>query len=474
MSYDDVAWEKSDDAFDAWKHKLYRNDVLQAIGIFVQKHRGGVAIKLCNPIRGSFNVCIKVGFSDGGSAMIRIPCPGVVIFPEEKVKREVATMRYVQENTSIPIPLILHYGMTDECPYNLGPFIIMEYVKHAHDLTELFKEQDSTGNTMTIDPNITDDKLSCVYEQMADILLELSKCSFLEVGSLVETDEFEYSVSERAMTLNTNELVQLGNFPPSQLCSQTFNSSALYLRALSDTHITHLSTPHNDAIESAEDCRRRYIARHLFRKLVVEHRLTGGNDKTFKLFCDDLGPHNVLVDAEFKVVAVIDWEFAYSAPSNFSQTPPWWLLIQMPERWPKGLDNWAANYERRLQLFLRCLEAREQVALEEGRITNEDCLSRQMRQSWENGDFWVHYAARKSWAVDSIYWSKIDERFFGPRDSFEGRLALLDEGDREGIDSFVRRKMKEQESRMLIDWDEDGVASTGNEATSTKVYALVD
>ncbi|OBT74569.1 hypothetical protein VF21_07528 [Pseudogymnoascus sp. 05NY08] len=373
MSYDDVAWEKSDDVFDAWKHKLYRNDVLQAIGTFVQKHRGGVAIKLCNPLRGSFNVCIKVEFLDGGAAMIRIPYPGVVMFPEEKVKRE--------ENTSIPVPLILHYGMADECPYNLGPFIIMEYVKHAYDLTELFKEQRSTGDTMAIDPNITDEKLSCVYEQMADILLELSKCSFPQIGSLVETQEFEYSILERAMTLNTNELVQLGNFPPSQLRSQTFNSSASYLQALSDTHITHLSTQHNDAIKSAEDCRRRYIARHLFRKLATEHRLTGGDDKTFKLFCDDLGPHNVLVDAEFKVVAVIDWEFAYSAPSKFSQTPPWWLLIQMPERWPQGLDSWEENYEKRLQLFLYCLEKREQVFLEEGRTTKEDCLSREMRQS---------------------------------------------------------------------------------------------
>ncbi|OBT61758.1 hypothetical protein VE03_09100 [Pseudogymnoascus sp. 23342-1-I1] len=442
MSYDDVAWEKSDEVFDAWKHKLYRNDVLQAIGIFVQKHRGGVAIKICNPLRGSFNVCIQVEFLDGGSAMIRIPCPGVVMFPEEK------------ENTSIPLPLILYYEMADECPYNLGPFIIMEYVKHAYDLTELFKEQDSTGDTMAIDPNITDEKLSCFYEQMADILLELSKCSFPEIGSLVEAKEFEYSVLERAMTLNTNELVQLGNFPPYQLYSQTFDSSASYLRALSDTHITHLSTQHNDAIESAEDCRRRYIPRHLFCKLATEHRLIGGDDKFFKLFCDDLGPHNVLVDAEFKVVT--------------------WLLIQMPERWPKGLDNWAVNYEKRLQLFLRCLEAREQVASEEGRATKEESLSSQMRQNWENEDFWVHYAARKSWAVDSIYWSKIDEFFFGPRDSFGGRLALLDEGVREGIDAFVRRKIEEQGSRVLIDWDEDGVASIGNQATSTKVYPLAD
>lgn len=36
----DVACEKSDDIFEVWKHNLHRFDVLEAIGSFVQKHRG--------------------------------------------------------------------------------------------------------------------------------------------------------------------------------------------------------------------------------------------------------------------------------------------------------------------------------------------------------------------------------------------------------------------------------------------------
>lgn len=37
--------------------------------------------------------------------MTRTRCPGVVMFSEEKVKREVAAIRHVQENASIPHPL---------------------------------------------------------------------------------------------------------------------------------------------------------------------------------------------------------------------------------------------------------------------------------------------------------------------------------------------------------------------------------
>ncbi|THC95394.1 hypothetical protein EYZ11_005118 [Aspergillus tanneri] len=44
--------------------------------------------------------------------------------------------------------------------------------------------------------------------------------------------------------------------------------------ALAELHIAHLMNQRNDAIDSAEDCRRKLVARYLFRKLAREHRLT--------------------------------------------------------------------------------------------------------------------------------------------------------------------------------------------------------
>lgn len=70
-----------------------------------------------------------------------------------------------------------------------------------------------------------------------------------------------------------NELAQMANVPPEKLPSTTFCRTPDYFKALADTHITHLATQRNDVIVSAEDCRRRYVARHLFRKLAEESRL---------------------------------------------------------------------------------------------------------------------------------------------------------------------------------------------------------
>jgi aminoglycoside phosphotransferase (APT) family kinase protein len=42
----------------------------------------------------------------------------------------------------------------------------------------------------------------------------------------------------------------------------------------------------------------------------------------FPLFCDDLRPSNVIVDADLNVHGVIDWEFCYAALVEFTYSPP--------------------------------------------------------------------------------------------------------------------------------------------------------
>ncbi|KAJ5127721.1 phosphotransferase family protein [Penicillium atrosanguineum] len=74
-------------------------------------------------------------FEDGGSAIIRFPKPGAVMFPEEKVRNEVAAMRFIQDHTSIPVPSIFHWGTKEESPIGLF-FIILEYIEHEMDLSD--------------------------------------------------------------------------------------------------------------------------------------------------------------------------------------------------------------------------------------------------------------------------------------------------------------------------------------------------
>jgi hypothetical protein len=153
----------------------------------------------------------------------------------------------------------------------------------------------------------------------------------------------------------------------------------------------HINTPDMFVRMPYDDVAWERSERHLFLQPAKRSQLHDPKHEAgpFKLFCDDLRPTNFLVDADFRIVAVIDWEFTYAAPAEFAHSPPFWLLLERPEYWPEGLSDWAAAYEPRLQIFLRVLVAREQARIEDGTLGPENTLSARVRESWERGDFWT-------------------------------------------------------------------------------------
>lgn len=192
-------------------------------------------------------------------------------------------------------------------------------------------------------------------------------------------------------------------------------------------HVVQLVFQHNDLVTSA---------RQIFRRLSREGRLsTFGfnednwsaqsksmskisspappNEGCFRLYCDDLRAGNILLDINDNIAAIIDWEFTCAAPSQFSLDPPWWLVLDAPDMWDDGIDDWVEFYEPRMRIWLSAIKKAEDASEFEQRL--EVPLSTYMRESWETGRFWLSYAARKSWAFDAIFWKFLDERFFGDR-----------------------------------------------------------
>jgi hypothetical protein len=220
--------------------------------------------------------------------------------------------------------------------------------------------------------------------------------------------------------------------------------------------IMHLNMQLNDAIESPEDCRRKYIGRHLFKKLASKKRLHNPEFETgpFRLWCDYFRPGNILVDKDCRILSVIDWEFTYAAPAEFGCNPPWWLLLETPEYWFRGIEDWSKVYQPRLDTFLRVLREREQAAIGRGTLKAENVLSSRMRENWDSGQFWIDYAARRSWAFDAIFWTYIDRKSFGGNgkgDEYEARLELLSKEERDNIGAFVKEKVRQSRIRTFIE-----------------------
>ncbi|KAI0108031.1 kinase-like domain-containing protein [Daldinia grandis] len=482
MDKDDLAWEKSDQEVEAWERSLNKSHIYRGIIDLIKTYRPGEAVELHRPIRGGYNVFYRLEYKDGSSVAMRIPCEGIVKFPEEKVRYEVATMRYVAANTTIPVPRIYHFGAAAENPVGLGPFIIMDYIEHERTMSDALKDPAlEPDESHVLDPTIDEGRLEFLYGQMANIVLQLSTLKFPRIGSLGEDQNGDISVSGRPLIQNMNSLLEFAGVAPTLLPSRPYDTSDEWFCALADMHLAQLTFQHNDAVLDEDDARDKYLARQLFRRLASEGQLTsrldagvddGGKDidgSGFGLYSEDLRPSNVLIDKDDRVVGVIDWEFAYAAPPQFSFDPPWWLLLKGLEYWDDGYESWMEAYEPRLETFLRVLEREEREERKKKSSSEivgntiassslEDVpLSRKIRNSWEKRAWMVNYAARSSWVFDFIFWEFLDPEYFGDNEKGDHhpRLSLLTEQQIGAMEPFVKMKMEESKERSLVEWNHD-------------------
>lgn len=526
---DSMVDNRNEELADEWLNFAMDQDNQYKLVQFVRRYRPGSALptKIFNPIRGSYNANWRLEFEDGLSVIIHVPIPHAVAFPDEKIRAEVAAMRLIRNKTTIPVPEVYGWGTASENPTGYGAFIVMEYIEHTKSLEQAIKDQMESAESSGLKKERSDKALLKAYRQMANIMLQLSTIEGSAIGSpslpnlpkSPSSSSLESStkapissqpthqppsrltrVHHRPITQSINDLVTMGGIPPSVLppSNKTYSTSCEYYQAMADMHLTHLAFQHNSAVLSPPDGREKYVARQLFRKLAREGRLTEDDEgyedtaaerhnEVFKLWCDDMRPASVLLNDNDDVVGVIDWEMSYFAPGSFFESPPWWLIIQRPEFYEKGVGSWVKDYERRLPLFLEAMELEEAtlrvpkeksrngggtphsgpqlLAIDEaaGSRRSSVPISKRMKRNWESGRFFVDYCTRRNYGFDPVYWKCLDERFFGKnkksglvlkRSGYKGRLHLLSERDRAQMEPFVAWKMEDRGDEKVVEWDE--------------------
>ncbi|KAK7948990.1 uncharacterized protein PG986_009876 [Apiospora aurea] len=467
---DHLAWDQNDDTYDAAIAHIQETSISR-IADFAGKIYG-TPVSLVNKVTaGGFNVLYPLRVEGSSTnAILRMPLPNLYAFPTETKLAETATTRYLVEHTQLPVPSVYHHGIDPK----FGSFMILQDLQSQRDMSDaLGGPQEDPSERPILDPDIPVDRLRTLYLKLARCVVQLAQPTFPRIGALFETRPKVYEVSERPITLNMNNMVQMSNIPRSIFPPKgtTYATADEWYVQLAEMQLATLLFQHNDIVSSEDDCRTKYVARQLFRRLAKQGRLSslGFAEDTWSGRSQCAGayfrPANILVDeeADEKILGVIDWEFAYVAPTQFALDPPWWLLLEAPEKWEDGLEDWSGHYDNRLGTWLAAMEEAEEAGDELGGLgSGAPRLSAYMRESWETGRFWLNYAARKSWAFDAIYWTYLDEQFFGERTAeddvseeelWKTRVHLLTQEEREGMEPLVHIKMEESKHRALVEWD---------------------
>ncbi|OBT76811.1 hypothetical protein VF21_04529 [Pseudogymnoascus sp. 05NY08] len=375
MDFDDLVLSRHDNDRLAWNQKL--SLVGPAVCQLASKFRDNRQCYVADLKCGSFNFCIKV------------------MFAEQKVRAEAATMRYIREKTDIPVPTVIAYGMADNNPSGLDLFLITTFVKGML-LGEMLKADslDEQGDKV-LRSDIPDSILEVVYRQIADITLELSEHDFDQIGSLSLNVDDTWSIGSGPLTLNSNELAR-------------------------NTLLAICSGPPF---------------------LVSCHGDTTKAPLNFSVTISGRGTN--LVDDSFKITGIIDWEWCYAAPFQFTYSPPRWLLLKEPAYWNYNSDDLLGTYLSKLEIFIRILEEQEHHRHAVSGKNADPNLSSLMRRSIADNTFWFHEAARDSFALDRIYWSRLDSFCYGPIRDQDERSDIVCQADvHKGLNAFIEQKME--------------------------------
>ncbi|KAI9844999.1 MAG: hypothetical protein M1837_005143 [Sclerophora amabilis] len=446
--FDKIAETDGDNEWKAWLEKVFdsRDEIISFVAGRREEGKAGEFVRY---LRGSFNLSICIRFPDGGpNAIVRFPKPGhtATALRDEKVANEVQFMRYLSQNTTIPLPRVISWGSTEESPQLLGPFIIMDFVDGMRLSTVLKQQTENDQEDVVLNPDINDETLDIVYDQIADYMVQLSELDFTGIGAISEEPASKtWSVTGRPLTYNMNELATVSGYPIDKFPTAQFASVKEYLQNLANEHLIHLRTQRNLA-DDPEDAQKRYIARHRFQQLIPQYCIEDGGP--FKPFCDDLQPSNILVDPKtLQVTAVLDFEFTNAMPAQFTYDPPWWLLLLGPDMWleRRTMEEFLTRYEPRMEQFLRSVERVEATSGSRKKQAGGPSLSARMRDSWKTGRFWFNYGIRKSFDVDAVYWAALHDGSPG--------VESLDKEARAEMESISQMKME-----MLKEYEEECAA----------------
>ena len=247
---------------------------------------------------GAYNLVFEIRFDDGISwiARLRSASPMQVVsqelvFESPKYKQhitesEIATMKYVRQHTTIPVPEVYSYDTGTDNPAK-SPYILMECIHGWRTPARL--------------ADLSEDILRKVLDQLAMVLVQLSALQFSKIGYLHTDDASGYRID----SMVDRRGKKMG----------PFSTAGDYYRWRADQ-------PLNRSNESLIDIQDALFNCYLY-QLSLPFLSNGINKEgPFPLAHNDLGVHNALFDEDWKLVGVIDWSGACVVPwESFAQFP---------------------------------------------------------------------------------------------------------------------------------------------------------
>ncbi|KAI9719498.1 MAG: hypothetical protein M1828_006205 [Chrysothrix sp. TS-e1954] len=248
------------------------------------------------------NVVRHVVFDDGQEwvARLRMPRPSGATGQDDKLadaeimEVEVATMRFLRLHTSIPVPRVHDFSFTNTNSIG-APYILLDYIPGTA-ADELRDQRDCELQTYG-----TKEQDRKFREQLAKFQVELASCKFDKIGSIRQSKS-----NPKAFEIGAD--VEIGKGP--------WTSSIEYYKDRAEYSLEHCREVKYCRWDPEKELHkeRSFLLPVLFRDLMPKLEDKVANKGPFGLANSDYGANNVLVDTDFNIIALIDFDCVMAAP----------------------------------------------------------------------------------------------------------------------------------------------------------------
>jgi hypothetical protein len=176
---------------------------------------------------------------------------------DDKIATEVATLKFLTQQTSIPVPTVVGYGF-DGGDHPSG--IILKHVSGFH-LSSCWE-------------GVAPESRLYVFEQLADIFLELNSYHFDRIGALGLDNSGNWTLSRPPLNSPTAHLKIDG---VEIHMNTTFSTSMEFFVSQYD-HLWRRYTEQRNSVYHEKDAREKYFRLQLFKELVPTFNASEFND----------------------------------------------------------------------------------------------------------------------------------------------------------------------------------------------------
>ncbi|KAK4465395.1 kinase-like protein [Cladorrhinum samala] len=312
-----------------------------------------------------------------GRLIMRVSLP---VYPRHKTRAEVATLRWLQDNTTIPAPKV--FGFNDSNDNEIGfEWILMELMEGvpAH----------RRWRTMSMEQKVAfTQRIATFQAELSGLGKPGSACAFRGIGSLdLEKVAPGPLVSyELFMGNHLNYDVPRGPFRS----SHDWLSALLSIIQLHQTAVLKKTDDEDDQEDAEEILAAVRKLLPLVPKIFVPIPLESEPEAT-ALYHHDLHLNNILVNEQGEITAVLDWECISALPLWMSTKVPKFLEEQPREEEPQRDE-----YDDELP---------EESAAEVEKLNDPDCLDNEGK----NELYWIHRMEYEATQLRKVYGARLRE-----------------------------------------------------------------